>query len=317
MSIMEDLWVDETRDAPKRAATKTGKKSKGGILPTSRKGPEFVRVPGLEQDHWLISIVGLTPLVMNRLSDAASLPILQGQYGGKYKKGVKKPKAANPLEIFAVSIHQVDNCAKPKMTELEFPFTWFWDFHKGPMRFKIKCRPGFPTVAVKKGILYAASLMDGVSEFWVSRGIHVQANMISIEYDRLMMERIDSRTDKGVPIQSYLPAFHNWKSSLVISAMRGMFDWEGVANLVSGAGKFAGLGKQRPEKGGQFGAYMIDTTVKMTALSDKDLLDWIANHRTLHEEPETKVLNLKEIMIREKEEKKPTKKVARKKGSKV
>jgi len=296
------------------AATKTGKKTASdGILPASRKGPEFIRVPGLEQDHWLIPIIGLTPLIMNRLSNTAALPILQSAFGGKYKKGVKKPIAPNPLDIFAGSIHQVDNCTKQKTTSLGFPFTWFWEFHKAPLKFKITCRPGFPAVAFKKGILHAASMMEGVSEFWVGRGIYVQGNMVSIKYDTLTMDRIDSRTEKGVPIQSYLPAFNGWGTTLVVSVMRGMFDWEGVANLINGAGRFAGIGKQRPEKDGQFGMYTIDTSRQMYMIPEEDLIAWIARHRVLHPEPETTVTNLKEITIREKKEEKPAKKVARKK----
>jgi hypothetical protein len=271
----------------------------------------------MEQDHWLIHILGLTPLVMNRLGDASALPILQGQYGGKYKKGVKKPDAANPLEIFGGSIHQVDNCAKPKTTKLKFPFTWFWEFHKAPVKFKVTCRPGFPTVAVKKGILYAASLDKSISEFWIGRGVQVQGNMIPIDYKKLTMERIDSRTDKGVPIQSYLPAFNDWSTTVVVSVMRGMLDWEGLANLVNGAGKYAGMGKQRPEKDGQFGMFTIDRNKTMRKISEEDLLQWIADHRVLHEEATTEITNLKEVKIREKAEPKPTKKVARKKSGKV
>lgn len=307
------------KKARKKAAKKETEENEGGILPKSKKekkGPGFIRVPGLEQEHWLVPIIGITPIVMNRLGDKAALGILKAQYA-PYVKGAKRPEAANPLEIFAGSIHQVDNCAKPKTTSLVFPFAWDWEHHKAPMKFEISCVPGFPTIALKKAICYAAVPMEKVSDFWVDRAIHVQGNMLSIDYRELKMVKIDSRNDKGTPIQSFLPAFCEWETTAAISVMPGKFDWEGIQNLVNGAGRHAGLAKQRPEKDGQFGMFMVDTSRPMRNISEETLFEWILNHGALQREAKTKILNLKEIITREEEKPQATKKVARKKSSKV
>ncbi len=269
-----------------------------GLEPTSRKkeGLHMIEVPGLIQEYFLVPIVGVSPLVMGKVPREAKPELLKSQFKGwGHPKGVTSPPKPTPLNIFAGSIHQVDNCIKPKTWNLEFPFVWWWAQHTKPVRFKITCRPGYPSIALKKAFVGAAQLMQDVNSYLVDKIVKVYCDMMPIEYSELIMAQVPTKNDNNTPILSYLPAFTEWWTTAVVGVLKGMMTLESLINLTDGAGSRMGWGTRRPEQGGDFGIFMADRSRKIKQISRDDVYKIYHDTRELAEYPEVKITNPKTI----------------------
>ena len=73
-------------------------KEEVGIMPTSKKnaGPHFIEIPGLVQDHFIVPILGVTPLILGKVPDGSKHQLITTQFAGRFRKGVKRPKPLNP-----------------------------------------------------------------------------------------------------------------------------------------------------------------------------------------------------------------------------
>ena len=267
-------------------------KEEVGIMPTSKKnaGPHFIEVPGLVQDHFIVPILGVTPLILGKVPDGSKHQLITTQFAGRFRKGVKRPKPLNPLQILLGSIHQVNNCEKPKTFKLHFPFIMDWEGHTKPLKFKVTSLPGFPTCGLKKSIVEAADRLDGVYVERVRKAILVQGDMLSINYEAMEIEEVPDRNKNGTPIFSYLPALNGWSTSALISIMRHSMKVDSLVNLVEAAGEVCGLGVHRPEKDGSFGQFIIDRGRKIQKVDRGAVDEWFANHRVLREPPGLQIM---------------------------
>jgi len=58
----------------------------------------------------------------------------------------------------------------------------------------------------------------------------------------------------------YRPEFRNWSADIEMEVETSVLTIEDVVNLVNRAGFGVGIGEWRPEKGGEFGRFMVDTS---------------------------------------------------------
>lgn len=280
--------------AKKKVVTK---EESSGLQPVSRKagGVGVIDVSGLMQDYYLVPIVGASPLIMSKVPREAMAEVLKVQYKGAFLKGVKRTPKPTALDIFAGSIHQMAGNYKTKSHTLEFPFVWFWDQHTKPLRFQITVKPGFPSIALKKGIVETAKLMDELSAFKLDKVLCVLGDLMPITYKEMSMVRVPTQNAKGTPIWNHLPAFHDWSTTALVAVLRGKLTVQDILELVDGSGARMGFGIRRPEKNGSNGIYRADESRKVQQISKNDALKIAAASQEADEYPFVKILNAKRI----------------------
>lgn len=180
------------------------------------------------------TIVGVSPLLCNRFTDAAALSVssrtsqvLQGQ------KPLPRQQAESKLYTDS------------------------------------KGRPVVPGVNLMRSIVNAGSFIkSGKSKLSTQRsslvpaGVSVQEIELPIGPNGGMWE-VDSRSvvipSTGGRIMAHRPRFDDWRLSFTLDIDETLFSESLVRELVDIAGKRVGLGDFRPERKGPFGRFRVDS----------------------------------------------------------
>jgi len=125
---------------------------------------------------------------------------------------------------------------------------------------------GFPCAGFKKSAIRAAKLLDGVNMTDARQMFFVEADdrdttgvdCVRIEHDEAPEMRTDTvRLAKGVSDLRYRPEFRNWSCILKMSFDEDLISNSQLVNLFMRAGLQVGVGDWRPEKGGEFGRFVV------------------------------------------------------------
>ena len=125
---------------------------------------------------------------------------------------------------------------------------------------------GFTCAGFKKSAIRAAKLLDGVNMTDARQMFFVEADdrdttgvdCVRIEHDEAPEMRTDTvRLAKGVSDLRYRPEFRNWSCILKMSFDEDLISNSQLVNLFMRAGLQVGVGDWRPEKGGEFGRFVV------------------------------------------------------------
>lgn len=191
--------------------------------------PEIMLQP-LEITTAEIPIVGETPLIMHRWSDAAKATMLAAQTGKTRQK--KPPK--DPSADMEAATYRLDN----------------GDF-------------GMPAAAFKAAIVSGARMFDGVTLVGLRTQVRVLGEgvdqLVRIEGERQMFEAT-VRNQTGVADLRYRPIFPDWSATLTICFPARMLSLETLVHLVN-AGGLSGVGDWRPSSPksltGMYGTFRV------------------------------------------------------------
>lgn len=130
---------------------------------------------------------------------------------------------------------------------------------------------GFPLLGLKAAIISAAHKDLGIEKTLVKKSMFFAdedgSGYIPIEADEPVVREDIVRVGVGQTDLRYRPEFAKWRATVTIELDTNALSAEDVINLVNRAGFGIGLCEWRPEKGGEFGRFRVDTSVPVEVLS--------------------------------------------------
>jgi hypothetical protein len=174
------------------------------------------------------TITGLTPLLLNKMSDKEKQSMLDKQMG----KGSEKNKIRNPNQEVEDKIHKMSNG-----------------------------KIGIPIVAVKKAMVEAAPYLE--LEKKLVRGsmfvLPQDNNLVPIKYSKMVVNEAITR-DSGInrtPRTTFRPEFQDWSCEFTIKYNARQITPDQIINLLKVAGFHVGLGSWRPLTDGVYGTFTV------------------------------------------------------------
>ena len=124
---------------------------------------------------------------------------------------------------------------------------------------------GIPLLAFKAALISAAHKDLGVEKTVVRKSLFVPCSdpnkiVPMTASDPIIREDIVKIGVNQTDLR-YRPEFRDWKAIINCEIDASMLTIKDVLNLVNRAGFGVGIGEWRPEKGGEYGRFEVDTTV--------------------------------------------------------
>jgi hypothetical protein len=202
-----------------------------------------LHIDRLAAETIIVPIVGTAPLIVHRFSEKRKRMMLEAMQG---KDNPKQPK--NPEEDFRGACYRLPQ--------------------NGHARF------GFPVVGFKAATVAAARFYRKVTMTQLRQCLFFSGE-IGLE-DRVALteiQRLDKRDRSefpsmredvvknatGVADIRYRPEFWPWRAELKVTYVSNMLSRDSVLSLIDAGGMACGVGEWRPERGGVYGTYQIDT----------------------------------------------------------
>lgn len=210
----------------KKAAKKVAKKT------TSRKKEveEKIEIPPIELKTAVITIVGDTPLLVNRFDEKSKQQILDAQA----KKAAKAKEARNIKAEYESSLYRIS--AK---------------------------KYGIPTAGLKNCAVSACRYVDGVAMTIAKGAFHVIGSHGALTEIKTKGPTMDEQTVRvgtfgnKKPMQRFRGRFDEWSCSFKVRYNSRVISPSQLLNLFENAGFSVGLCEYRPEKSGSFGMFHV------------------------------------------------------------
>lgn len=201
-----------------------------------------IKIPPMEIGHAVVTIIGMSPLLVNKWSAKAEEEIKTKQEGGGRLK--RAPK--NPIEEFNGSLYR-------------FP----GNEHKY----------GVPAGGIKQAAVSACRFAGGMSMTLAKGAFHIMAgpgNLIEIKGSEPVMDeqmvRVGNFGNKK-PTHRYRGRFDKWEITFAVKYNERVITPSQLLNLFEHAGFSVGLCEWRPEKGGSYGMFEVKKTAALKKVS--------------------------------------------------
>ena len=209
------------------------------------KKEERIELKSVDIKSMKITIIGDSPLLMRRFSEKAKQQLLDIQT--KKAKSVKE--ARDPWKDMIDGLNWLTPMPDDKTEE---------GFNKAIAN---GARFGFPAVGLKQSAISAA-YRAGLSKNKVElQGLfHIPDEFIEIEGVPEMREDYVKIPKTGAADLAFRGEFKHWKSTFTINYIDGIYSIEQIINFINLGGFTVGIGEWRPEKGGSFGRFHVESS---------------------------------------------------------
>lgn len=130
---------------------------------------------------------------------------------------------------------------------------------------------GIPVTAFKASLITAAHKDIGLEKTLVRKSLFIPSNdpnsITKMECSEPFIREDIVRVGTGVADLRYRPQFNEWRVNIIAEIDESMLTVDDLVNLVDRAGFSVGIGEWRPEKGGDYGRYKMDTTEPVEVIS--------------------------------------------------
>lgn len=210
-------------------------------------GALLINVPEIRIKETNITIVGESPLIINKFSEKAKREILDKQMQ-KAKKG-KEPKI--PFYDFVQSLHWITPMPDFEgKTEEEVKETFEKALKEG-------AKFGFPTVGIKQSAISAA-YRAGLSKNKVSLqgAFHILGELAEIKGELKMRQDYVKIPASGSADIVFRGEFEKgWTSTFTVVYDEKVISLEQICQMLNYGGFSVGIGDWRIERGGNFGMF--------------------------------------------------------------
>jgi hypothetical protein len=202
--------------------------------PARASRSEELYVELLERNRIDFTLIGTSPIILNRLSEKAKRELLFPS--GRKTTGDKMSRLKHdPIDEYRASIYTDGNPAAP--THLMFPVTAF----KDAMRSVAVDLPGSSSKAQIGRLLYVE---QEYAPLWGKPTLRMDA-----------VRQADMRRTPDIRTRACI---REWVTVITVTFTTPILSHQAVANLVANAGAIQGVGDWRPEKGsGSYGRWTI------------------------------------------------------------
>jgi len=122
---------------------------------------------------------------------------------------------------------------------------------------------GLPGMGFKAALITAAHKDIGVEKTLVRKALFLRSSdsdkILPMECDEPVMREDCVRVGAGSADLRYRPQFDSWKCHIEIEVDADLLTDADVINLINRAGFGVGIGEMRPEKGGEYGRFEVDS----------------------------------------------------------
>lgn len=181
-------------------------------------------IPSVNLQRMVVSIVGTTPLLTNRFSEASIAAIEEKQQ----KKAKLVKDARDPEAEFRAATHVI-----------------------APGVF------GFPAVGMKKALVAAGGRFADEKMTHLRGALNMLGDLIPIEAPAPRMRSDTIRLQGTKTSMTYRPEFTPWAMQVPVVFNAGVIGQDQILNLFQIAGFAVGIGAWRPECNGTFGQFML------------------------------------------------------------
>lgn len=130
---------------------------------------------------------------------------------------------------------------------------------------------GIPLTAFKASLIGAAHKDFGLEKTLLRKALFIPSDdsgrVVPIEADDYVVREDIVRVGANQTDIRYRPQFNNWRCKIVAEIDTELLQPGDIANLVNRAGFSVGIGEWRPEKGGEFGRFELDTSEPMEEIA--------------------------------------------------
>jgi hypothetical protein len=173
-------------------------------------------------------IVGLTPLLLNKMSEKEKQLMLDKQMG----KGTEKNKIRNPIDEVENKIHKMSGN-----------------------------RVGIPIDSIKNALIESAPSLD-LYKKQVTGSLFIipeENNLVPITYKKMVTNESITRdgNQARTPRTTFRPQFNDWSCEFVIRYNAKAITPDIIVNLLKVAGFSNGLGAWRPATKGSYGMFEV------------------------------------------------------------
>lgn len=194
---------------------------------------EVLALKPIARHHVVVRIIGISPLIQHNWDEKAKRMMREKQAGRKTKtRDVRDPDA-------------------------EF---------KAAMYLTEDGKHGIPARAIKQAIISAAHKDIGIEKTLVKKALFIypasRDAIIEMDCDEPEMVEDNVRVGVGSADLRYRPYFHKWAVTLTFELDIELLRVEDLLTLLDRAGFGIGVCDWRPEKGGEYGRFKIDTDFK-------------------------------------------------------
>lgn len=195
-----------------------------------------VEIKQIQKRTLTFGIKGTSPLIMHQWSEKAKLMMRSKQQGSSSAKNrdVRKPDEEAKAATYLTEDGQI----------------------------------GIPGMAFKSSLITAAHKDIGLEKTLVRKSLFLlcddPGNVIPIQCSKPIVREDTVRVGAGSADLRYRPEFRDWSCLIKIQVDGQLLQERDVLSLVDRAGFGVGICEWRPEKGGEFGRFELDTTVPVT-----------------------------------------------------
>jgi len=223
-----DLVKDRKRRTKKESETATKAPKSNGSAPTKLLRP-------IQRKYLTVRIAGTSPLIQHKWSEKATEQMRQKHSGDKTKnRDARDPQA----EGEEASYRTVDG------------------------------KYSIPILAVKSAIISAAHKDLGIEKTLVKKSVFVYGDattngVLPMDCDKPTIQEDHVRVGQGSADLRYRPYFYKWALTFEVELDAELMKTDTFINLLDRAGFGVGIGEWRPEKGGEFGRFEVDSSFKI------------------------------------------------------
>lgn len=210
------------------------------------EGVQLISIPEIKIKEANVTIIGDSPLIINKFSEKAKREILDKQM----KKAKKAKEAKVPFYDFVQSLHWITPMPDFEgKTEEEIKEIFNKAIEDG-------AKFGFPTVGIKQSAISAA-YRGGLAKNKVSLqgAFHIKGELAEIQGELTMREDYVKIPMGGADIVYRGEFKEGWKSTFTVIFDEGVISLEQIVQMINLGGFSVGIGDWRTEKGGNFGMF--------------------------------------------------------------
>ena len=205
-----------------------------------------IEIQRIAVGRMMVPIVGTSPLIVHNFSEKSKRQMLDSQQGRRKVKENRDPQTEYEAAFYRIANEEgVDGYGLPAVS--------------------------FKSATIGAARFYKSVRMSELKQALFFRGILTKADpqqLVEIHGEPQMREDIVrlGGASRSADLR-YRPEFREWRATLEVEYVKSLLSDDSVLSLIDAGGLGVGVGEWRPERGGDFGRFQIDSDREVVTVS--------------------------------------------------